>query len=121
MIPEITKDNISIDPDIQVDADIGQEILVYIETWFDVESKFGIVLDDDDTWLNIYGRYNPFADTLHIECEISRQYDSDFFDYSPSESEAAAIREMIREEIVRLYHQTPEEFCTSFSDNFSLK
>ena len=35
--------------------------------------KFGInTASEDGTWLNMYAKYNPFADTLRIECEISR-------------------------------------------------
>lgn len=64
---------IAIDHDMEVDCDEGREITVYIETWFDVDKKFHIdTASDDDTWLNMYGRYNPFDDTLRIECEISR-------------------------------------------------
>ena len=69
---ELTRDDIAIDHDMEVDCDEGREIAVYIETWFDVDKKFRIdTASDDDTWLNMYGRYNPFDDTLRIECEIS--------------------------------------------------
>ena len=55
-------------------ASEGHEITVYIETWFDRDKKFNIdTASDDDTWLNMYGRCNPFDDTMRIECEISRQ------------------------------------------------
>ena len=68
---ELTRDDIAIDHDMEVDCDEGREIAVYIETWFDVDKKFRIdTASDDDTWLNMYGRYNPFDDTLRIECEI---------------------------------------------------
>lgn len=70
---ELTRDDIAIDHDMEVDCDEGREITVYIEAWFDVDKKFHIeTASDDDTWLNMYGRYNPFDDSLRIECEISR-------------------------------------------------
>ena len=57
------RDDIAIDRDIEVDCDIGQEITVYIETWFDVDKKFGThTADDDSTWVNLYAAYNPFSD-----------------------------------------------------------
>ena len=65
---ELERSDLAIDRDMQVDCDIGQEILVYIETWFDVDKKFGISTQADDALLNMYGRYNPYADTLWIEC-----------------------------------------------------
>ena len=81
---------------------------MYIETWFDVDKKFHIdTASDDDTWLNMYGRYNPFDDTLRIECEISRQDSSSYFDYEPTKDEAQLIKDMIAEKIHEDYHQTP--------------
>ena len=52
---ELERGDIAIDRDMEVDCDIGQEILAYVETWFDVDKKFGIhTADDDGTWLNIH-------------------------------------------------------------------
>lgn len=112
---ELTRDDIAIDGDMQVDGDIGQEILVYIETWFDVDKKFHIDTSDDGTWLNMYGRYNPYEDTLRIECEISSDEDSTTFDYEPTSFEAAIIKELISQKIDTLYGQTPQEFCEDVS------
>lgn len=109
---ELERADLAIDRDMEVDCDIGQEITVYIETWFDVDKKFGVqTADDDSTWLNLYGKYNPFEDTLRIECEISREDGSEYFDYQPTDSEAQLIKEMIAEKISKEYHQTPQEFC----------
>ena len=53
---ELERGDIVIDRDMDVDGDMGQEITVYIETWFDVDKKFGIHTDaDEGTWLNMYG------------------------------------------------------------------
>ena len=109
---ELERDDIRIDPDMEVDCDIGQEITCYIETWFDVDKKFGLRMNDkDDTWLNMYGKYNPFADTLRIECEISRDKGSEYFDYEPTASESQLIKGMIAEKSMEIHGQTPQEFC----------
>lgn len=95
---ELERTDLGIDSEMEVDCDIGQEITVYIETWFDVDKKFGTqIADEDGTWLNLYGKYNPFADTLRLECEISRDNGSEYFDYMPTESEAKLIKDMITE------------------------
>lgn len=39
---ELTKDDIVIDPEIEVDAEDPNSVSVYIETWFDVDKKFGL-------------------------------------------------------------------------------
>ena len=107
--------DIAIDRDMEADCGIGQEITCYIETWFDVDKKFGIqTADDDGAWLNLYGKYNPFEDTLCIECEISREDGSEYFDYEPTKAEAQLIKGMITEKIREEYDQTPQEFCEEF-------
>ena len=45
---ELTRDDIAIDHDMEVDCDEGREIAVYIETWFDVDKKFHIDTASDD-------------------------------------------------------------------------
>lgn len=113
---ELERSDIAVDGDMEVDADIGQEITVYIETWFDVDKKFDInISDEDGTWLNMYGKYNPFEDTLRIECEISRDNGSEYFDYTPTEAESQLIKSMITEKIQEKYNLTPQEFCNGFA------
>lgn len=110
---ELERADIAIDREMDVDCDIGQEITVYIETWFDVNEKFNINISDDSTWLNMYGKYNPFTDMLRIECEIDTDINApnEFFDYEPTTAEAQLIKEMIAEKIQEQYGETPQEFC----------
>ena len=76
---ELERGDIVIDRDMDVDCDIGQEIIVYMETWFDVDKKFDVrTSGDDGSWLNMYGKFNPFEDTLRIEYEISRDDGSSY-------------------------------------------
>ena len=111
----LTRDDIAIDHDMQIDSDEGREIIAYVETWFDVDRKFHIdTASDDDTWLNMYGRYNPFNDSLRIECEISRQDNSSYFDYEPTKEEAQLIKDMIAEKLREDHNQTPQEFCEEY-------
>jgi len=115
---ELERGDIAIDREMDVDCDIGQEITVYIETWFDVDKKFGVHTSaDEGAWLNMYGKYNPFADTLRIECEISRDSESEYFDYEPTAAETQLMKEMIAEKIIEEYRQTPQDFCNSFRDD----
>lgn len=118
---ELERRDLAIDSEMEVDCDIGQEITVYIETWLDVDKKFGTqIADEDGTWLNLYGKYNPFADTLRLECEISRDNGSEYFDYMPTESEARLIKDMITEKINEVFGQTPKEFCLTFYETDGL-
>lgn len=88
---ELTAEQLAVDAEMDVDCDIGQEITAHLETWFDVDKKFGLdITDEDGTWLNLYAKYNPFADTLRLECEISRDNGSVYFDYEPTPGRGAA-------------------------------
>ena len=112
---ELERSDLAIDRDMEVDCDTGEQIIVYIESWFDVDHKFHIQTNSDDsTWLNMYGRYNPYRDTLIIECVISTAESEDSFDYEPTAAEAQLIKFMIAEKILELHNQTPMEFCESF-------
>ena len=114
---EFEKHNLAVDREMEVDEDIGQEITAYLEVWFDVDKKFGLNINDEDgTWLNMYAKYNPFEDKLRIECEISRETGSDYFDYEPTVNEAKLIKEMIAEKIMEQHGETPKEFCDRLTD-----
>ena len=116
---ELERNDLAVDRDMQIDADVGQEIIAYLETWFDVDEKFGVhTADNDSTWLNMYARYNPFEDTLCIECEIDTDDSSTnrYFDYEPTASEAQLIKDMITQKIEDEYGQTPQEFCEEACD-----
>ena len=67
---ELTREDIAIDRDMDVDCDIGQEITAYIETWFDVDEKFGTDTSDDDVWLNMY--INRLNRSISIMNRLSR-------------------------------------------------
>lgn len=112
---ELERDDLAIGREMEADCDTGQEITAYIETWFDVDAKFGTeTRSHEDEWINLYGKYNPFADTLRLECEISRNDGSSYFDYEPTDAEAQLIKDMITEKIQEIHGQTPQEFCSGF-------
>lgn len=113
----ITRKDIAIDPDMEVDCDIGEVITAYIETWFDVDKKFHVCTRaNDHEWVNMYAKYNPFKDTLEIECVLDEDYRAREFAYIPSGDEAKLIKEMIAEKIAEFHHQTAKEFCESIRE-----
>ena len=114
---EFTKEDLAVDRDMEIDCDIGQEILVYFECWFDADRKFSIDTSENDAWLNMYGRFNPYEDTLTIECEIDRDDGSSYFGYFPTDAETQLMKDLITEKIQEVYHQSPMEFCESAFDD----
>lgn len=111
---QLEHSDLVVEPDMQVDCDIGKEIICSFEMWFNADKKFNIhTADSDGTWLNMYGRYNPYEDTLRIECVIDTDDEkpNQTFDYEPTSEEAKMIKELIIEKIRKEYGMTPEEFC----------
>ena len=102
---EMESQDLRVDNDIQVSED-GHSIIAYLETWFDVERKFGVDLSAEDAWLNLNAMYDPFADKLVMAYEVSTDDN-----YTPTENEIALVKAMIAEKIQELYNQTPQEFC----------
>lgn len=113
---ELERSDIWIDREMEVDCDIGQQITVYIETLFDAAKKFASLADTSDIdWINMYGKFNPYEDSLLIECAINLpDGDIKYVDYQPTEAEAQLIKEMITEKIREVHDQTPQEFCEEF-------
>lgn len=110
--PELTRDMLAIDRDMEVDCDIGHQITCYLETWFDVDKKFGTdTAADDDKWLNLYAKYDPFADTLRLEFTVTTADSCEEGEYMPTDAESQLIKDMIAEKLREEYGQTPKEFC----------
>ena len=107
----LERTDIAIDPDIFVSFD-GTEIEAYVETWFDVDARFGTNTRGlDDTWLNLYATFNPFEDTLRMEYVVNGPDKIEGHEFIPSSKEVTLIKAMIAEKIRELYGLTPKEFC----------
>lgn len=121
---ELERKDIVVDRDMEVDGEIGQEISAYLETWFDVDKKFGTdTASDDDKWLNLYAKYNPFEDTLRLEYTVITSTTYEEGEYEPTENESKLIKlikEMIVEKIREEYGQTPQEFCLAAGKEIGL-
>lgn len=109
---ELERSDIAVDRDMEVDCDIGHQITCYLETWFDVDKKFGTnTAADDDKWLNLYAKYDPFADTLRLEFTVTTADSCEEGEYVPTDAESQLIKGMIAEKLREEYGQTPKEFC----------
>lgn len=109
---ELTREDIMIESDMELADDNENQIVVYVETWFDVDRKFGLhTRDEAETWINLYARYDVAEDSVAMEYVISRQSEEETHDYIPTESETEMIKGAICEKLEEYYGCTPEEFC----------
>lgn len=114
---EFTRDDLVIDPEVEIDYDDPNSVNVYIETWFDVDEKFGIHTDvDAGEWVNMYGTFNPYEDKLKIDCVVSKDTNPEYFEYQPTDNEAQLIKDMITEKIREVCDCTPKEFIEKYGD-----
>lgn len=108
---EFERIDLAADPDIQI-SDDGRKIEFYLETWFDVDAKFGTdTRYDDDAWINLYAVYDPYTQALEVMYIIDRPDDAEVHAYEPTKGEADLIVQLLNEKIYELYKETPLEFC----------
>lgn len=119
---ELVRGDIVVDPQMDWDCDTPQELTVYLEAWFDVDKKFGLhILDEYDTWLNLYAKFNVQEDTLNLEYVVDRDTGSDLFPYTLTEGEAALIKSMIREKCLEAHGCTVEEYIADMIAEYALQ
>ena len=115
---ELECHDICVDGEFETNMCDPHEIITYLEIYFDVDKKFDLNINDEDgTWLNMYAIFNPFEDTLKIKCIISREDNEEGFNYTPSESEASLIKQLITEKVYADCGLSPKEYCNQFIDN----
>ena len=59
------------DEDIKIRRDdlemgLDEKITAYIETWFDVDKRFGTATDNSDDYINMYAEYDPTNENLKL-------------------------------------------------------
>lgn len=82
-------------------SEVPVEISAYVETWFDVEGKYGIVLDDEleecaDTYV-MWKEGEPLLVEVHVWGYASPR--EEWFEYNPTAEEEAIIIKKIFEEV----------------------
>ena len=97
--------------------DEGNGVSSYLETWFDVEKKFGVNVDDDGTWVNFYAEYYPKNEELKCTCVVSKTDASDDFEYIPTENEKALIISMMEEYCDKEYKMTITELINDITED----
>lgn len=92
---ELTRDDLVIDPDMEIDDD-GCIVTAYVETWFDVDRKFGThTVDDAETWINFYAKYNTESGELLAEYQIDRLDGSEWHGVSSHRERKTVLLDMM--------------------------
>lgn len=101
--------------DLEADDEWLQVIVAHMETWFDVDRKFHLDINaQDSTWLNMTVFFNPYKDTISILCEIDSDEGIEEFYYEPTRNEKELIKDMIELKLQIECDQSPREFCEQY-------
>lgn len=114
-----------------------QAINALVETWFDVDRKFGINTKKyDDAWLNLYADYNPMTKELNVTYYIDALDASYEREYIPTDEEKKVFIDVIeqacvqrndmncREFYIREYLEQADEIqlvCEQNGDNYQIR
>jgi|GEM_PF-4135307 len=99
----ITEENIVIEGDM-LQTESGWN--VYLQTWFDVDKRFGLSTHDTDDSMDLYADYNPEKRHLHVYYIIryadgSQSDETDVYDLV--HSEIASILKLMQEKCLKVY------------------
>ena len=101
--------------DLEINDD-GDGISTYLETFFDVDEKFGTsVKDDENSWVNFYAEYFPKSDALKCIYVIDRTNSSEEHEYIPSPAEKRLIISKMEEVCRKESACTMEELLEEYS------
>ena len=80
-----------------------QQILFPVESWFDVDKKFGLnTHGDDGVWVNVYATYNPCTNEVKIPFMVDTDDGECEREYIPTDAE--------KEVFVKLMGQACEQY-----------
>ena len=106
----LEREDIDICEDVELDIE-EQGILAYLETWFDVDKKFGVnTRDYDDTWVNLNAIYNPVTDKLKLLVDLESDDKTQVSEYVPTNEEKELIKKAIDEACIKQTNMNAREF-----------
>ena len=107
-VKEFTKSDIRITDEVLVE---GCELEFYVETWFDVDAKFGLhTRDKADEWVNLYAYINPQNNHVRMVYFVESNTKSEEHEYHPTANESVLILRMSKEYVRDRWGQTLKEY-----------
>lgn len=82
---------------LEFEDEEGNLVSVYLETWFDVDQKFGTHINEQpDDWVNLYAALNLRENLLTMTYIVSKPTSVEEFDYIPTTKERELVIRLIR-------------------------
>lgn len=98
---EWEESNLCVPPDgLEFEDDDDNVVSAYLETWFDVDQKFGThIHDEPDTWINLYATLNLRENLLSMQYIICRPDSEETVSYIPTTKERKLVIRLLRQSL----------------------
>lgn len=114
----LEKNDMSIRENYDLDFEV-QNMLFPIETWFDVDKKFGVnTYGDDGAWVNLYATYNPCTGEIKIPYTVDTEDGTFSREYIPTDDERELFRKLMEQYCENSYRMTCREaYITAYTEH----
>ncbi|MBQ2921854.1 MAG: hypothetical protein IJE60_01985 [Tyzzerella sp.] len=114
----LEKDDMSIREDYDLDFE-EQNMLFPIETWFDVDKKFGVNTNSDEgSWVNLYATYNPCTGEIKIPYTVDADDGTFGREYIPTDEERDLFRRLMEQSCEKRNKMTcRESYITAYVEH----
>ena len=96
-----------------------QNMLFPIETWFDVDKKFGVNTNGDEgSWVNLYATYNPCTGEIKIPYTVDTEDGTFGREYIPTDEERDLFRRLMEQSCEKRNKMTCREaYITAYVEH----
>lgn len=114
----LEKKDISIREDYDLDFE-KQNMLFPVETWFDVDKKFGVNTNGDEgSWVNLYATYNPCTGEIKIPYTVDTEDGTFGREYIPTDEERDLFRSLMEQFCEKRNKMTCREaYITAYAEH----
>ena len=104
----LEENDLGIGPDDMLIDDSWNTISTYLETWFDVDKRFGTSTRDSDDYINLYAIYKPRTRKLEViyfihyaDGNVSKEIEVKDLDFSEKEAMLSVMRREGLDELIQ--------------------
>ncbi len=99
------------------DYEFDEQVMLFpIESWFDVDKKFGVNTSDfDGAWVNLYATYNPCTGEIKIPYTVDTEDGTFGREYIPTDEERDLFRRLMEQSCEKRKRMTcTEAYITAY-------
>ena len=111
---EISANDICVEPaSVEVE---DNTVSAFLQTWFDVDVKFGTHTRDSEDWVDLFVAYDVKTEQLTVKYFVEAQSDEYEYDYTPTENERSAMLSVLADYVKENDGVTLAELVKRYAD-----